>query len=305
MNTELNTPVESESTAAAVASAPFPASRQLYWSVRRELWENRSIYLAPLIAAAVLVFGHFIATIGRALAMPDLDQRQALLVEPSNFPPLVIMGVATLVAVIYCVDALYGERRDRSILFWKSMPVSDSITVLAKAAIPIFIIPVLSSVIAVVTQTINLLLSSLALRASGLDVSDLWAKPSFIDASVALLYHFVAIHGLWYAPVYGWLLLASAWARRAPFLWAVLPPVLIVAAEKIVFDTSLFGALLSHRFSGGAEGAKFSTDAGVVHPIEHLSPLGFMVSPGLWLGLAAAGLFLYAAACLRREREPI
>jgi ABC-2 type transport system permease protein len=305
MTTDPDTLQDPASAPAAGANLPYAPMRQMYWSVRRELWENRSVYLAPLVAAVVLVCGHLFATIGRALATLELDSRKALLEAPSNFAGLVIMAVGFVVAVIYCVDALYGERRDRSILFWKSVPVSDTVAVMAKACIPMVVIPTLSAAIAIATQAILLLLSSLALFASGMQITGPWTRPSFVDASVALLYHFVAIHGLWYAPVYAWLLLASAWARRAPFLWAVLPPLLIVAAEKVAFDTAVFGTLLSERFSGGAEGAKFSTEAGMVHPIAHLSPLGFLASPGLWLGLAAAAVFLLAATYLRRRREPV
>src|SRR5260370_2896049 len=95
-----------------------------------------------------------------------------------------------------------------------------------------------------------LLLSSAALLGSGLPVATLWTQSSMFHVSLLLLYHIVTVHGLWYAPLYGWLLLVSAWARRAPFLWAFLPPVLIVAVEKIAFKTSSFLAMLPHPFVG-------------------------------------------------------
>ncbi|MBI2994235.1 MAG: ABC transporter permease [Gammaproteobacteria bacterium] len=304
MNTESNAMPEPSGVATMVPAA-IPTSRLLYWSVRRELWENRSIYLAPLAVAAVLLFGHLIATIGRAMAIADLAERQALLEEPSNFAALVIMGVAFLVAVFYCLDALYGERRDRSILFWKSLPVSDAMTVAAKLIIPVVVIPLLTFAITVVAQFLMLLLSSLALLGSGLDASILWQRAAFFEASVGLFYHLVAIHGFWYAPIFGWLLLASAWAQRMPFLWAVLPPVVIAAVEKIVFGSTHFGRLLLNHMSGGPEGAKFPLDANAVHALEHLSPGSFLLSPGLWIGFALAAAFLYAAVRLRREREPI
>src|SRR6202140_5345961 len=121
-------------------------TRPMYWSVRRELWENRSIYIAPLVVAAVVLLGFLISTIHlqdkmrAALALDPMKQHE-LIERPYNFAALLLMGTTFVVAVFYCLDALHGERRDRSILFWKSLPVSDVTTVLAKASIPLVILP--------------------------------------------------------------------------------------------------------------------------------------------------------------------
>src|SRR5450756_1064590 len=123
--------------------APLSIPRPLYWSVRRELWETRSIYLAPLAAAAVFLLGFLIsmAHLVRIATNHPMDQ-QHLIEAPYNMVALVIMGTMLLVAIFYSLDALHGERRDRSILFWKSLPVSDVTAVLAKAMIPIGVQPV-------------------------------------------------------------------------------------------------------------------------------------------------------------------
>ena len=134
------------------------------------------------------------------------------------------MGTALIVGIFYSLDALYGERRDRSILFWKSLPVSDLTTVLSKLTIPLVVLPLLSFAISLATQFIMLLLSSVILLGSGVSIATLWTEVSFFHVSLVLLYHLLTVHGLWYAPIYGWLLLVSAWAPRAPFIWAVLPP---------------------------------------------------------------------------------
>jgi ABC-2 type transport system permease protein len=277
----------------------------MYWSIRRELWENRSIYIAPLAVAAVTLFGFLIATIGRAMSVTNLAQRRAVLEEPYTFASLLIMGTTFVVAVFYCLDALHGERRDRSILFWKSLPVSDLTTVLSKASIPLLILPLLTFAITVVLQLTMLLLSGLVLVASGLSVATLWTHFSFFQMSLMLLYHLVAIHGLWYAPIYGWLLLVSAWARRAAFLWAALPLLVIGIVEKIAFNTSHFGAMLGYRLSGGPEGAAFTAGGMSMDPLTQIHSGQFLISPGLWIGLAIAAAFLAAAVRLRRYREPI
>jgi len=305
MNTQSNAMNESPLESRVIAPAVMSATRPMYWSVRRELWENRSIYIAPLAVAAVTLFGFLIATIGRAMSVTNLAQRRAVLEEPYTFASLLIMGTTFVVAVFYCLDALHGERRDRSILFWKSLPVSDLTTVLSKASIPLLILPLLTFAITVVMQLIMLLLSGLVLVGSGLSVAPLWTHFSFFQMSLMLLYHLVAIHGLWYAPIYGWLLLVSGWARRAAFLWAALPLLAIGIVEKIAFNTSHFGAMLGYRLSGGPEGAAFTAGGMSMDPLTQIHPGQFLISPGLWIGLAIAAAFLAATARLRRYQGPI
>jgi ABC-2 type transport system permease protein len=287
-NTVPGSPLESQGTAPAVITA----GRRFYWSVRRELWEHRSIYLAPLAAAAISLFGFLTGlTLSPAHRHEGLD-------APYEFAGVLIMGTGFLVGIFYSLDALYGERRDRSILFWKSLPVSDLTTVLAKFTIPLLILPLLSFAITVVTQFGMMLLSS------GLSVGTLGARMSFFHMSLMLLYHILTVHGLWYAPLYGWLLLVSAWAPRAPFMYAFLPPFVIWGVEKIAFRTSYFLGLLQYRLSG-PEPSTTARSGNMMEIISALTAIQFFSTPGLWVGLAVAAIFLAAAVRLRRNREPI
>ena len=118
------------------------ATRPFYWSVRRELWENRSIYIAPLIVAIVVLFGFLLSTIGlperrRDVLLLDPEKARAAIDMPYNVAAMMLIFTAFIVGIFYCLDALHGERRDRSILFWKSLPVSDLTTLLSKATIPL------------------------------------------------------------------------------------------------------------------------------------------------------------------------
>jgi ABC-2 type transport system permease protein len=210
------------------------------------------------------------------------------------------------VAVFYCLDALHGERRDRSILFWKSLPVSDFITVLSKASIPLVVLPIIVYTIIVAVQFIMLLWSSLVLLGSGPSLGALWDQVPLFQTSIATFYALVAI-ALWHAPIYGWLLLISAWARRATFLWAFLPLLAICILEKIATNTSHFADLLKYRVMGWFVRAFVSPQqAGeVFHPLAQLTPGRFLCTPGLWIGLMFAAIFLGVAVRLRRYREPI
>src|SRR3989440_12590406 len=232
------------------------STRPLYWSVRRELWENRSIYIAPLIVAAVQVFGFAISTIGlaerrRGVLLLDPAHQRAAIEQPYDLAAMMMIFIVFIVGVFYCLDALYGERRDRSILFWKSLPASDLTTVLSKATIPLVVLPLVAFAITVCVQLIMVLQTSVVLIFHAMSPTSTWAAFPVFQNWVVLLYGLVAI-ALWHSPIYGWLLLVSGWARRATFLWAVLPLIVIQIFEKITFDTQYCARILGHRLTGFA-----------------------------------------------------
>jgi ABC-2 type transport system permease protein len=310
MNTPSNAMPESFGSQ-GIAPPVIRATRPMYWSVQRELWENRSIYVAPLAVAAVALFGFLISATVMAhkmhgLSAPGPAHEHRAVALPYDFAAGMLMLTQILVAVFYCLDALHGERRDRSILFWKSLPVSDLTTVLSKASIPLVVLPLVTFAITIAVQWIMLLLNTAVVLGSGQSVATLWTQVSFVQMSLLLLYHLFTAHALWPAPVYCWLILVSGWARRAAFLWAVLPLVAIAGLERILFHTSHFAIMVGHRFIGHTPDmavmppGTFPTD-----PMTHITPDKFLTSPGLWIGLLVAAVFLAAAVRLRRYREPI
>jgi ABC-2 type transport system permease protein len=295
--------------AQSVAPAAVPATRALYWSVRRELWENRSIYIAPLAVAAVALFAFSISAVAgiweEALRLYP-EQPSEAVAQPYDMVAALLMLTCIVVSVFYCLDALHGERRDRSILFWKSLPVSDLTTVLAKVSIPLVVLPLLTFAITVAVQGIMLLLSSFIVLGSGQSVAALWTKLSFFRMSLLLLYHLLTAHALWPLPIYCWLLLVSGWARRATFLWAALPLVAIAGVEQIMFHTWHFAALVGSRLIGAAPAFASTPDNMFPSgPMTHITAGTFLSSPGLWIGLVFAAVFLAAAVRLRRYQGPI
>jgi ABC-2 type transport system permease protein len=308
----MNTPSNAmaESSVESGAPATIPATQRVYWSLRREFWESRSIYLAPLAVAALFLFGFAISTIHlpakmrAALALDPMQQHKTIEM-PYDIAAGLLMATAMIVAAFYCLDALYGERRDRTTLFWKSLPVSDLTTVLAKASIPFVILPLITFAITVVMQFLMLVLSSAVLAGSGQSVAALWSQISFFRMSLGLLYHLETVHVLWHAPLYAWLLLVSAWARRAPFLWAFVPPIALCYLEKIVFNTTHFLALLKYRLEGNGMEALTASGTFPMDPMTQFTPVRYLASPGLWIGLAITAACLAAAVRLRRHQGPI
>lgn len=285
--------------------AAISGAHLLYWSIRRELMEYRSIYLAPLAIGGVVVLG-FVFVLARlpqtmrsALTL-DLAQQQDKVSQPFDMAAALIMMAAFIVSVYYALDTLYGERRDRTILFWKSLPVSDATAVLAKTSVLLVILPAVAFAITAVTEGIVVLLSSAVLAASGLSVAKFWSLLQPLATMTGLLYHLVTVHVLWYAPLYAWLMLISAWSRRAPLLWAALPPFAIVIFERVAFHTKYFAGFLLSRVSGTEESGSNMLDVE-----QKMNPGHFMLTPGLWWGIIFAAAFLVIAARLRRYRGPI
>jgi len=278
------------------------------WSVRREIWEHRGIYLAPLAIAALVLLGFFIhvsqwaGNLKGIEALAPAKQLNAVFL-PFGIGASVILLTGWIVGVFYCLDALNAERRDRSILFWKSMPVSDRTTVLAKAAIPMGVLPLVAIAVALSTQIVMLVVGSAVLAAKGSSPAIPWTYVPWVQTAIGMLYG-MAAHALWFAPIFGWLLLVSAWAKRSPFLWAFMPFFAAMVLEKIAFGTQYVWFLVGYRITGGMRAFK----ADIKDPITQLSqldPLSFLALPGLWLGLVFAVVCIAAAVRLRRRREPI
>lgn len=308
MNTESNVLRESALDSNRVAAASVSQRQTFYWSVRRELWENRWIFVGQLAVAGVFLVG-FLFNMTRWLAeMRSLSATNPQYWEtvslPYNIGAGVMMAALILMSLFYSADALYSERRDRSILFWKSLPVSDLTTVLSKASVPLLILPLLAFAIVVVTVAIMLLMNAAALVGSNFSFAELWSRLALPQSAAGLLYHLVTVHVLWYAPIYAWFLFISAWARRAPFSWAFLPPLALAAFEKITFHTSYVADLLRNRVAGGSE-ASMGGNNFAANPHMPLTPGSFLSEPGLWIGLLVAAALIAAAVRMRRYRDPV
>jgi len=303
--------IASETVTAMAPEASSSATHPFTWSVRREIWEHRSVYIAPLVVAGLVLFGFLIRIIHMPQTMRMLDsikpnEQHLALSIPFAIAAVAICITGLIVAFFYCLGALYNERKDRSILFWKSLPVSNMTAVLSKAAIPFLVLPAVLFVTITATHLIMLGLGSAALAASGKDAAMLWSSWPIFKMSLVLIYGLVAAT-LWYAPIYGWVLLVSSWARSMAILWAVLPPLGLCLAERIALDTGYLSSLLDYRLNGYLHEA-FHVDPHkreMGDPLAMLTPAHFLSTPGLWIGIVVAIGFLAGAIWLRRSREAI
>jgi ABC-2 type transport system permease protein len=297
----------------AAQSRLLPRTRPFYWSVRREVWENRSLYIAPMAVAAVVLLGlvigalHLPTNAAHMITTLDASRQAQAMSIPYDSAAFAILIASFIVCVFYSLGALQNERRDRSILFWKSMPVSDLTTVAAKASVPLVLVPVITFVIVLATLLVILAISLVVLPARGLPATMLLGAFPLVRTALDLAYTLVVL-ALWHAPIWGWLMLVSGWARRAAFLWAFGPPLALSIFEKLAFNTSYVWSLLHYRVSGAISEAfdvKSGAHGTVQLDLQQMDPLKYMFTPGLWVGLMVAAALFAAVVWQRRYRAPI
>jgi ABC-2 type transport system permease protein len=305
-----------------------------YWQtlIRREFWEHRALWLAPLVVAGLLIIltllsgGVHISADSRVnIDGTEVDFVKALtpdraaklfgvLIAGLYVPQLIVMLV---LLGFYMLDALYSERKDRSILFWKSLPVSDAHTVATKALVALVIVPLGVWAISVVTSLV--IVGALSLKLAGGPFANLvqWNTSIWFGVQGAMFVG-TLIAALWYAPIAAALLLISAWARRNVFLWAVLPPVGLLLLEETAFNTHHVARFIEYRFGGffdalgmgvtrtetgvasGTTDREFTQITDVYNRLD-VTPL--LANIDLWLGVAAAVAMLWAAMQIRRRRD--
>jgi ABC-2 type transport system permease protein len=301
------------------ADAPVARTHPFFWSVRRELWEHPSIWIAPAITAGVVLLGILVGALnighhnvhlagnviinGRAVSA---DQTKVVEQLPFEVPAAIIMVASFVVGFFYCLGALYAERRERTILFWKSLPVSDLTTVAAKATVPLVVLPLVTFVVIAITQLIVLGASLVVLPLDGLPATLLVQEFPLLE-TWANLFVMLACLSLWNAPIWGWNFLISGWARRVTFLWSVGPPLGLAVFEMLAFRTHYVHDLIDYRLVGGIgelAGGTVGNRGQMTINGAHLDLAHFFTLPGLWFGLLAAAALFAAAVWQRRYRSP-
>ena len=290
------------------------------WLVRREFWENRAIWLIPAVLGGLLVLASLFGGY-QVLGAVDLATVRAV-VQAGALDGMVLIAVTFFIVMSiystwYLLDCLYADRKDRSILFWKSMPISDTATVVCKLATALIVIPLLYFALADLTTLIMAFIISV--RANSYIDSSLWRGGLWLQIQALWLYLIVTA-AIWYLPVAAWLLVVSAWARRAVMLWSILPPLALVIAERVFLGTHVIAGQLSSRLDGYFSHALQYTPGAAnwvtteighdtintpVSVIQFLNPGGFFSSSDTWIGAAVGAALIAGAIQLRMRRTEI
>ncbi|MCC5867504.1 MAG: hypothetical protein JJU27_03245 [Gammaproteobacteria bacterium] len=309
------------------------AATSLLMLLRRELWEHRGVVIAPAVIAILttllMLTGLFRGLSGNVSQiqivqglsmMPPAQREGALAALLASVTPLFLVAMLVLI-VFYAADALYAERRDRSILFWKSLPVTDLATVMSKLLTAAVVIPLVTAILIILTHLVTLLLATIMVWGANGDAWALvWQPAPLLRLWVLMIYALLAVM-LWYLPFLGWLLLASAWARKAPLLWAVLPVVVVGQLEILALGTSRVYRLIGDRvigvfgagfrrdlgqlvqFDGDSGSVRAQTDLAGERLLSYIDLPGLLTAPGFWGGIVVAAVFVTLAVVLRRFRD--
>jgi len=291
--------------------------------VKRELWEHRQLTYVPLAQAGVLILSAlFLATqaISRG-GMLEINITDMKIDNIGNALGLLNGGMAFMfmfvtgwVVVFYLMDCLKADRDDRSILFWKSLPISDTKTVFSKLTCATLVAPLIAVIVSFLCMIVLLVIASIVLSVTGItNASVLWTDNPLLSSTAFILYA-IPVQALWFFPITCWLLLVSAYANRAVFLWAVLPPVLAIWVEKLIFDTQGIATFIAEHFHGifplvilgGDHFDNYFTnfEGNLDFTLtDFISPTVYLQSPELWEGLVVGALLLAAAIWVRRYRD--
>jgi ABC-2 type transport system permease protein len=310
--------------------------------IRREFWEHKSLWIAPLVWVGLIVLfftwgviqagdnhharmmldaqtidqmnlsDHERREMERAMSMPA-ESRDTIFAGSFLAIFTLISVFMTIVVFFYLIDCLYTERKDRSVLFWKSLPISDTEVVLSKLAVAMIVVPLGVILLSAILQSLLYVIVWLRLHGSVIgEVMPDWSFGAWLRSQVVALG--VTLGGvLWYAPIAAYLLLLSAWAKNKVFLWAVLPPIALPVLEKVFLGTNHIAEFLGRRFAGYIDELRLDTNAFEAGNSGHLPPVSevydafhlstLFMSTELWLGVAAAAALVFVTIRIRRYRD--
>ena len=295
--------------------------------IKREVWEHRAIYVTPIAIAVVVslvaltgmvTVSAFDKHVNMALFTAsnmagDAERATALTVFFLGTSWVFLFALAIL-TTFYTLDSLYAERKDKSILFWRSLPITDAETVVSKLLTAVFVIPLVMVAAIIVTHFVNLVITTLWVMIKGGDAIHLiWGSVPLFDNWLAALIVTVA-SAIWMSPLIGWFLFVSAFSKRSPLLMAFMPLIIIPIIEYMFFRSKIFASAVFGRgdmlplfremdLERFFDEERMRVNEEAVGLLAHLDPVGFLVSPSVWAGVVVCGLFVTAAIYVRRYRD--
>ncbi len=312
------------------------------WLLKREFWEHKGgIFWTPIFTGGIylglmlmaLVVGQL--SVNRAhikinnLNLNELTSKLTAdqLTHVHAGTELSLYMIAGLIGVVlffvlffYCLGSLYDDRRDRSVLFWKSLPISDRATVASKAATALLVAPALATAAAIITGVGFLLLLSAYVGFHGVNPFPLlWAQAAPLKVAFNLIV-MIPVQALWALPTVGWLLLCSSWAKSKPFLWAVAAPIgagIMVSWFDLMQSLSIpdswfWKNVVARLLLSLAPGSwldtthiddNFDGPADLLQLVDLGNTYAVLGTPELWIGAVAGIAMIVGAVYFRRKRD--
>ncbi len=305
----------------------------LWMLMRREVWESPFAFKwAPLCIGGLIILFTVVMLILGARFDSDmaftLDAVRMFADMPTDQKRLVVSGflfassnlflqVMILVILFFLAGSLYDDRKDRSILFWKSLPISDTLTISSKLATAALMVPALFLGAIILTHLALLLIASGYALVAGINpFTNLW-WPASLPRLWTVMAAGLVVQALWLMPIYAWLLFCSSWAPRLPILIAVAIPAGFSIAQHSYSLISGFklpelnlGLIMLKRLGTGVlpGNANIDMDSGFDN-IQFSEDLymsfanvgAHLIKPEMWMGLAIAAVLIAGAIFFRRR----
>jgi ABC-2 type transport system permease protein len=284
------------------------------WLVRREFWENKAIWIIPAAIGCTLTIASLFGRI--EIALPGLPEQRSAAAMALFAVGALFFAATSIYSCWYLLDCLHADRKDRSVLFWKSMPISDTATVLSKLFVGLIAVPVVYFAAAdLATLLMAGILSARMSVGGALSPASFWQPTFWLQLQVVWVY-VILTTAIWFLPISAWLLVVSAWAKRALTLWAILPPLAAILAEHLFLHTHVIANVLRTRLLAGYPEAAFNDPmphhewslragepaAALESLCRLLNPVGFLSNPQTWIGMLCGAALIVAAIQLRMRR---
>ena len=295
--------------------------------IKREIWEHRSIYVTPIAIAVVVSLVSLagmvtvsafdkevnIALFGATNIAGDAERQAALTVFFLGTSWVFLFAVAIL-TTFYSLDSLYAERKDKSILFWRSLPITDAETVISKLLTAVFVLPLFTVAAIIVTHLVNLVITTGWVIVKGGNAAHLvWGSVALFDNWAAALIVTVA-SAIWMSPFIGWFLFVSAFTKRSPLLMAFMPLIIVPIIEWIFFRSKIFASAVFGRgeviplfremdIEHFFDEERMQVNEELVSLLAHIDVGKFLLSPSVWVGMVVCGILVTAAIYVRRYRD--
>ena len=295
--------------------------------IKREVWEHRSIYVTPIAIAVVVSLVSLagmvtvsafdkevnIALFGATNIAGDAERQAALTVFFLGTSWVFLFALAIL-TTFYSLDSLYAERKDKSILFWRSLPITDAETVISKLLTAVFVLPLFTVAAIIVTHLVNLVITTGWVIVKGGNAAHLvWGSVSLFDNWAAALIVTVA-SAIWMSPFIGWFLFVSAFTKRSPLLMAFMPLIIVPIIEWIFFRSKIFASAVFGRgeviplfremdIEHFFDEERMQVNEELVSLLAHIDVGKFLLSPSVWVGMVVCGILVTAAIYVRRYRD--
>lgn len=330
--TTLATPVAAGGHAGSAMSTFVALLKREFWEHRGGLWSAQiwtTVVLLIVMVLSILIGEAFrVHFMGNSSSISDLSNLAMQKIGPDEIREfreglriglwglgMVNQIVLYFVVLFYCIGALYDERKDRSILFWKSLPATDTQTVLSKLVTAIVVAPLIALFAVAILHLGFLVLIALYTTLHGVNAMPLLWQPDIYLNVWAQMAASVPVHMIWAVPGIAWLLLASSWAKRAPFVWAILVPILAgvfvgmidtlsrMSLPRTWFWEHIVGRIVSSPGSMSLQPWKWKGDNPVSNIVswERLGEIS--TSMETWIGLAVGAALIAIAIWLRRYRD--